>query len=80
MHVGLTNNNLKTCFEQNRRGHAGQQTKLIAECLSQGRQVKVLIATPEPFEWSGLPVNAAAGLEAGLIEMIRPAWDVTGAG
>jgi hypothetical protein len=32
--------------------------------------VKVLVATPEPSEWNGLPVNTAAGLEAGLIERI----------
>ena len=37
-----------------------------------------MIATPEPLEWHGLPVNAAAGLEAALIQMIRPAWNIVG--
>jgi hypothetical protein len=53
--------------------------KLIGKTLSEGHQVQVLVAMPEPLEWRGLPVNAAAGLEAGLIQMIRPAWNITGA-
>jgi hypothetical protein len=81
-YAGLTNNSLRTRFDQYRRGHEGQRTnarvkKLIVKTLSDGKQVKVLIATPEPLEWCGLPVNAAAGLEAGLIQMIRPAWYIT---
>ena len=84
MYIGLTNNSLKTRFEQYRYGHEKQRTnarlkKLIGKSLSEGQQVKVLIATPEPLEWSGLPVNTAAGLEAGLIEMIRPEWNIAGA-
>lgn len=84
MYVGLSNNSLRMTFEQYRYGHEGQRTRarlkeLITKSLSDGRQVKVLIATPEPLEWNGLPINAAAGLEAGLIEMIRPAWNITGA-
>ena len=84
MYVGLTNNSLKTRFEQYRYGHEKQRTNarlknLIGKSLSEGQQVKVLIATPEPLEWNGLPVNAAAGLEAGLIEMIRPEWNIAGA-
>jgi hypothetical protein len=39
----------------------------------------VLIATPDPLEWQTLPVNTAAGLEAGLIAMIRPSWNIKGA-
>ena len=37
---------------------------------------EVLVATPELLECNGLPVIAAAGLEAGLIQMIRPAWNI----
>lgn len=40
--------------------------------LVDGRRVKVLIATPEPLDWHG-------GLEAGLIRMMRPVWNITGA-
>jgi hypothetical protein len=83
-YVGLTNDSLRTCLHQYRRGHEGQRTrarvkKLIGKTLSDGKRVKILVATPEPLQWNGLPVNTAAGLEAGLIDMIRPAWNITGA-
>jgi len=52
--------------------------KLIAKTLSEGHGVKVIVATPEPLEWRGLPVNGVAGLEAGLIQMFRPGWNITG--
>jgi hypothetical protein len=84
VYVGLTLSGLRTRFDQYRRGHEGQKTSArikerIAETLRQGKHVKVLIATPEPLEWQELPVNTAAGLEAGLIEMIRPSWNIKGA-
>lgn len=83
-YVGLTNSTLRTCLDQYRRGHAQQRTrarvnKLISNALANGQRVKVLVATPEPDEWHGLPVITAAGLEAGLIHMIRPAWNIVGA-
>jgi len=83
VYVGLTNNGLKTRFDQYRRGHEGQRTnvrvnKLIRTTLSGGKQVKIVVATPQPLEWNGLPVNTAAGIEAGLIDMIRPPWNVQG--
>lgn len=86
VYVGLTLSGLKTRLDQYRRGHKGQKTSSringrISETLASGKQVKVLVATPEPSEWrSNLPVNTAAGLEAGLIEMIRPSWNIRGAG
>jgi hypothetical protein len=81
VYVGLTLNGLRTRFDQYRRGHEGQRTSArinerIAATLGIGKRVKVLIATPEPLEWQELPVNTAAGLEAGLIEMIRPSWNI----
>jgi hypothetical protein len=82
-YIGITNNTLRTRFDQYRRGHEGQRTnarvkKLILEALAQGKRVKVLVAIPQPLEWHGLPVNTAAGLEAGLIQMLRPIWNITG--
>jgi hypothetical protein len=76
VYVGLTLNGLKTRFDQYRRGHKGQKTSSrikgrISQTLHEGKKVKVLAATPEPQEWQELAVNTAAGLEAGLIEMIR---------
>lgn len=83
VYIGLTNNSLRTRFDQYRRGHKKQLTnarvkKLITRELSGGRQVRVLVATPKPLDWNGLPVNAAAGLEAGLIQMIGPTWNLVG--
>jgi hypothetical protein len=83
VYVGLTLNGLKTRFDQYRRGHKRQRTSFringrIAETLRAGKKVKVLVATPEPSEWQELPVNTAAGLEVGLIEMIRPSWNIRG--
>ena len=84
VYVGLTLNALKTRFDQYRRGHERQKTSFringrISETLRAGKKVTVLVATPEPSEWQELPVNTAAGLEVGLIEMIRPAWNIRGA-
>lgn len=85
VYVGLTLSGLKTRLDQYRRGNKGQKTSArinsrISRTLQSGKQVKVLVATPEPSEWQDLPVNTAAGLEAGLIEMIRPSWNIKGAG
>ena len=85
VYVGLTLSGLKTRMDQYRRGHKGQRTSSringrISQTLREGKKVKVLVATPEPQEWQELPVNTAAGLEAGLIEMIRPSWNIRGAG
>lgn len=83
-YVGLTNNGLRTRLDQYRAGHKGQKTnarvkELIVKALADGQQVKVLVATPAPLEWHGLPMITAAGLEAGLIQMIRLAWNIMGA-
>ena len=85
VYVGLTLSGLKTRLDQYRRGHKGQRTssrinERISQTLREGKKVRVLVATPEPSEWQELPVNTAAGLEAGLIEMIRPSWNIRGAG
>jgi hypothetical protein len=84
VYVGLTNSGFRTTFDQYRRGDERQRTrarvnKRIADALSKGQCVKVFVVTPEALEWHGLPVVTAAGLEAGLIRMIRPPWNITGA-
>lgn len=84
VYVGLTINGLKTRLDQYRVGHKDQRTNarvkaLIIETLSKGQRVTVLVAMPAPVEWNGLPVNTAAGLEAGLIQMSRPVWNIIGA-
>jgi excinuclease UvrABC nuclease subunit len=78
VYVGLTKSGLHRRFEQYRRGHKRQRTSArindrIASTLAAAKRV-----TPEPSEWNGLPVNTAAGLEAGLIERIGPIWNIMG--
>jgi hypothetical protein len=80
-YVGLTNKGLRERLFQYQSGHKGQKTNarvkaLIADAVTNGHAVKVFVSTPEPSEWNNLPVNTAAGLEAGLIQMIRPAWNI----
>jgi hypothetical protein len=82
-YVGLTQRGLHARLEGYRRGYERQKTNarvnaLIAEALANGKRVKVLVATPEPMSWKGLPVTTAAGLEAGLIAMIKPEWNILG--
>jgi hypothetical protein len=48
----------------------------ILTLLSQEQVVEVLTIVPEPLLLkSGLPVDAVAGLEEGLIRSLRPAWN-----
>jgi hypothetical protein len=84
VYVGLTQTGLRTRLDHYRRGYERQRTnarvkKLITGALAERQRVEVMVATPPPGEWNGLPVNTAAGLEAGLIQMIRPAWNILGA-
>lgn len=83
MYVGLTQRGLRTRLDGYRRGHEKQRTNarikgLIQDALVSGKRVKVLVATPPASEWNGLPVNTAAGLEAGLIAKVQPPWNILG--
>ena len=83
MYVGLTRGALRTRLGHYVRGHQGQKTSahikgLILETLRAGQRVHVLVATPPVFEWNGLPVDGAAGLETGLIRLIKPSWNRQG--
>lgn len=52
--------------------------EIIAGHVSAGTVVEVYIAVPPALEWNGLPIHTAAGLEAGLIDMIQPPWNKMG--
>ncbi|HLW54375.1 MAG TPA: GIY-YIG nuclease family protein [Candidatus Angelobacter sp.] len=84
VYVGLAQRGFRTRMGHYRRGYERQKTsarikKLIASELAAGKQVKVLTAKPEnSYEWHGLPVNTAAGLEGGLIRVIQPPWNLLG--
>lgn len=80
VYVGVTLSSLRGRMAQYRRAHPRQRTSfrvngLIKAALDEGKNVTVLIATPEPGRWSGLTVNIAAGLEVGLIQDFRPEWN-----
>lgn len=82
-YVGLTRGALRTRLGHYVRGHKGQRTSAhikgrILETLRAGKLVQVLVATPPAFEWNGLPVDGAAGLETGLIRLIKPEWNRQG--
>ncbi|MQV31043.1 GIY-YIG nuclease family protein [Sinorhizobium meliloti] len=84
-YVGLTQRGLRGRLNAYRRGYERQRTNarvkaLILEALSSGKRVKVLVATPEDGSWNGIPIDTAAGLEAGLIAMIQPTWNILGVG
>lgn len=82
-YIGLTRRALRTRLGHYIRGHKGQKTSahikgLILETLRAGHRVQVLLATPPAFDWNGLPVDGAAGLETGLIRLIKPDWNRQG--
>jgi hypothetical protein len=84
-YIGLTQRGLRGRMAHYVRGHSRQRTSarvkaLILAALAAGSRVEILIATPDPLEWNGLPVHTAPGLEAGLIRLIRPEWNIQGRG
>jgi hypothetical protein len=82
-YVGLTRFGLRTRLGHYVYGHKGQKTSarikgLILDALRAGDSVEVLIAQPPELEWKGLPVDGPAGLETGLIRLIKPEWNQQG--
>lgn len=82
-YVGLTRFGLRTRLGHYVYGHKAQKTSarvkgLILEALKAGQMVEVLIVQPPELEWNGLPVDGPAGLETGLIRLIRPDWNQQG--
>jgi hypothetical protein len=83
-YVGLTRGALRTRLGHYVYGHERQRTSarvksLILATLKRGDTVEVCVACPPALEWNGLPVDGAAGLETGLIRLIRPHWNKQGA-
>lgn len=82
-YIGLTRGALRKRLGHYVYGHAKQRTSarvkgLILSSLARGDKVSVCIARPPTQEWNGLPVDTAAGLETGLIKLIRPPWNQQG--
>lgn len=82
-YVGLTRAGFHKRMGNYRSGNPQQRTshrinRVILEQVSAGTVVEIYLATPPAIDWSGLPINAAAGLEAGLIDLIQPPWNMMG--
>jgi hypothetical protein len=79
-YVGVTSSGLRSCLNQYGKESVKQLaiarvSERIKETLSSGKRVKILVATPLPSEWNGLPLDLTAGLAAGLIALVRPLWN-----
>jgi hypothetical protein len=82
-YVGLTRVGFDKRMQNYRAGHVRQRTShrinaIILEHIGAGTMVEIYLATPPATMWNGLPVNTAAGLETGLIELIQPPWNMMG--
>lgn len=82
-YVGLTKMGFHRRMYNYRKPGATQRTsrrihQIILEHVGSGAVVDIYIAVPPVLEWNGLPIHTAAGLEAGLIDMIRPPWNMMG--
>lgn len=51
---------------------------LLLELIAAAKCVEVYFAIPPRFEWNGLPVSGAEGLEGGLIQTFHLPWNVKG--
>jgi len=85
VYIGSTLDTLQGRLTQYAKPGNSQETNkrlkgLICDSLKNGRDVGVLVATPGSCQWNGLPVMIAPGLEAGLIQRIRPKWNIRGSG
>jgi hypothetical protein len=83
MYVGLTKSGFHRRMYNYQKPGATQRTSLrineiIGGHVAAGTVVEIYIAVPPALEWNGLPIDTAAGLEAGLIEMIQPPWNKMG--
>jgi len=68
-----------------RVGAKGQRTsrrlnEKLSGVIREGKAVRVLFATPGMGSWNNLPIDLAPGLEAGLIALFRPEWNMRGIG
>lgn len=83
VYIGTTRRRLADRMADYRRGHSGQRTsarikRALLDSLAASNTLRVLFATPDETEWNGLPVEVAAGLEAGLIARFQPEWNRKG--
>lgn len=65
-------------YEISRRMRTSARVRTeILKCLVHGDSVEVyLLPEPPAISWNGIPVNLIAGLEEGLIQALKPAWNI----
>jgi hypothetical protein len=83
VYIGTTRRRLADRMRDYRIGHSSQKTSarikdLLLNSLANGNAQRVLFATPGMSDWNGLPVELAAGLEAGLLARFQPPWNRKG--
>ncbi|CAN5585144.1 hypothetical protein BH10PSE14_BH10PSE14_40580 [soil metagenome] len=84
-YVGVATTGLKGRLYGYSRPGRGQKTnirinEIIRARLELAHHVEVFVATPEPAQWNGLPVDTCAGLELGLIKKYSLPWNVRSSG
>lgn len=82
-YVGLASTSVRQRFGFYRNPGSTQPTnirlnKIIREQIGLGRAVQILVAHPPEFNWNGLRVSGAEGLEAGLIAEFNLPWNKRG--
>ena len=82
MYVGVASRNLVQRLGFYGRPAATQSTNIRLRALiceaSENAPVRILHATPPVFDWNGLRVDGATGLEAGLIATYDLPWNKKG--
>ena len=82
-YVGLASTSIRQRMGFYSKPGAGQRTnvrlnEIIRGHIAEGSVVEILIAHPADFEWEGLKVSGAEGLEAGLIREFDLPWNIRG--
>ena len=83
-YMGLASKSLRQRLGFYRKPGASQRTnirlnEIIQGQIERGFVVQILIAHPPDYDWNGLRINGAQGLEAGLIAGFDLPWNVRGA-
>lgn len=84
-YVGVASTGLKQRLASYAKPGPTQRTsqrlnQILRAELSSGGTVGIYLATPNDFEWGGLPMNGRSGLEIGLIENYCLPWNIRGLG
>lgn len=82
-YVGLASKSLRQRLGFYRKPGPSQRTnvrlnEIIRGHTEKGATVQILIGHPPDFEWNGLKISGAEGLEAGLIAEFDLPWNVRG--